>query len=127
MDRLKWDETDFIEVTEVVPTVEEYDVHHQYFFERGMLSVNLDVWQLESYVAIQVKDRRNDNVIVDFNFYCRSGAVAANDMIKFSNCIFVEGRFAYIDKPEVLHEDKTPYGNDVLLSISSDSVGVGIG
>jgi len=126
MGSLKWDETDFIEVTEAIPSVEEYEIRHQYDFERGMLSVHLDVRQLESFVVIQIKDKSSNKTIVDVSFYCRSGATVASDVIKFSDCILVDGRFSYIDKPEVLHKEKTPYGNEVLLSISSDSVGVSI-
>ncbi|WP_020404958.1 hypothetical protein [Hahella ganghwensis] len=127
MDRLKWDETDFLVITEVVPIIEDYEVRHQYGFERGSLRVELDVRQLESYISIDIRDKGDSGgIILEMSFYCRAGATVSDNVIKFQDCVFVEGRFTYIEKREVLHKEKIPYGNDVFLYISQDSVGVRI-
>lgn len=50
MPQLKWDETEFIECLETLPTVEEHSVSHVFEIKKDGLILQLTVWQYESVV-----------------------------------------------------------------------------
>ncbi len=123
MSRLNWDETDFVEVLEVIPEIENYEVHHKFDFVRGNKRISLLVWQLESFIQIKVFDEHSKNPFLNIAFYCRgeSKVDSKNDVINFSDCIFVENRFSYIENSDVFKKDKVPYGNQVIVNVSNDN------
>lgn len=122
MGHLSWDETDFVGVLEVVPKIEDYEVNHRFDFLRGNKKILLLVWQLESFVQIQVFDEHSENSFLNIAFYCRGECKvdSKKGIINFSDCIFVENRFSYIDNSDVFKRDKTPYGNKIIVNVSDD-------
>lgn len=54
MPQLKWDETEFIECLEILPTVEDYSVSHVFEIKKDALILQLTVWQYESVVQLAV-------------------------------------------------------------------------
>ncbi len=123
MSRLSWDETEFVEVLEVIPEIENYEVHHRFDFVRGNKKISLLVWQLESFIQIQVFDEHSDNSFLNVAFYCRgeSKVDSKKGVIYFLYCVFVENRFSYIENIDVFKKGETPCGNKVIINISNDN------
>jgi hypothetical protein len=124
MDRLNWDETDFIEITEVIPEVEEYETQHSFFFDRKTKKVSMLLWQLESFVEITVSELETNIDVVKLAFYCRGKCEVNNkdEVIVFHDSVFAENMYSYLDKGNIYEKDARPYGNDVRLFISKERV-----
>lgn len=124
MDRLVWDETDFIEITEAVPEVEEYEVSHRFEIVRNAKKCMLHLWQLEGFVEILISDINTHSDTCKIAFYCRSECKVdmKAERIVFSNCVFAKDMFSYLEKGNIYEKDKNPYGNEVCIYISESNI-----
>ncbi len=124
MDRLVWDEIDFIEIAEAIPEVEEFETHHRFELERGNKKCVLQLWQLEGFAEILVSDVMSHADTLKIAFYCRAECKVdkKNEYILFSDCVFAENMFTYLDKGNIYEKEKNPYGNEVKLYVSRANI-----
>ena len=76
---LVWDEVEFIECLEVVPTVGEYDVSHHFLVRKDGLSLELTVFQYDGDVLISVYKDGIELPILDMKITDCSGVRRVND------------------------------------------------
>ena len=76
---LIWDELEFVECLEVVPTVEEYEVSHHFCVQEDGLTLKLTVFQYDGDVYISVYKDGVEIPILDVKLLACSGVRRVND------------------------------------------------
>lgn len=111
MPQLDWDETDFMECLEVIPTVEDYEVKHVYEVNKDGLSLLVCVWQLESVVGLSLRQHDGDELLTEFALFVRGAVRYVNDKrgeyLEFSDVVVAPNRFSFsgsaFDKTRLSH------------------------
>lgn len=90
MPQLKWDETDWIECLEVIPTVEDYEVSHLFEVKKDGLILQLGVWQYDGVVDFTLMRENVEIPVVQSAFFI-SGEVCyckykKLELLEFYNC-----------------------------------------
>ncbi|MEM9997298.1 MAG: hypothetical protein AAF809_06320 [Bacteroidota bacterium] len=91
MPLLNWDPTDVIECLEVLPDEEEYGIRYGFTCTADGLRLQMDVWPLESMVAISVKREGLTESGVTFWLYVRGRVRQVKDKsgseLRFENVL----------------------------------------
>jgi hypothetical protein len=79
MPQLKWDETDFLNCLEVLPTIDEFETGYHYSVSKDGLRLQLSVFQFDSDIAITVYRAGVARPVIAFTIKDCSGTRYVND------------------------------------------------
>ncbi|WP_277758100.1 hypothetical protein [Pseudomonas sp. A34-9] len=79
MPLLTWDPFDLVAALGVIPVHDEYGTSHQYLVEQGSVSLELTIWQYDSDVEIQVREKSLPNPILKYTMLGCPGIRVVDD------------------------------------------------
>jgi hypothetical protein len=122
MPQLDWDETDFLECLEVVPSIGDYEIKHTYEVNKNGLALTLIVKQLESLVQIALCQQDIDRPLIDLVLFVRGRVRYVNDKwgryLEFGDSIIAPDR-SYRTLG-VFDKTKFPHGVTIQLQVSPE-------
>jgi hypothetical protein len=124
MPQFEWNDVDFLDFFAVEPTVEDYDVSHNYEIERNGLRLLLTVWQHESVIQASVFRDDADAALFTFAAYVRTATRFVNDKrgryLEIADCIIAPNRFWYIESGDPFDRKRFPIAVTVTVAIDPD-------
>lgn len=122
MPQLKWDETEFIECLETLPTVEEYSVSHVFEIKKDGLVLQLTVWQYESVVQFVIFREQVEVAVIQMILFVRGEVRYIKELnsehLEFRHCIPAASRFSYLELPEdPFNQKEYPYDLTIWLFV----------
>lgn len=122
MPQLNWNAYDLIEVLAVLPTVEEFEVRHQFSLVIPPLTLSLTVFQLESVIQVTFGIEGGGQPVLDFAMFVRDRVVrestADAEWLELRDVIVAPNRFSYIEMGDPFDRTRHPQRHTLLIQVA---------
>ena len=118
---LKWDETDFIECLEVLPTAEEYGTEYIFRVEQEKITLSLCVRPYESIIDLALLLPQESEPLTQFSLSV-AGKIKLvkgkyREWLELADCTVVAGRFYYAENNVNVWGKSSWYRSQVQIAI----------
>lgn len=122
MPQLEWNETEFIECLEILPTVDDYASNYVFEVKKHGLILQLTVWQYESVVQLAVFQEQVEAAIIQMTLFVQSEVryikKLKSEFLEFRRCIPAASSYSYLDFPKnPANQKEYPYDLNVWLFV----------